>query len=98
MVADRRSRAIISSAPALADSAIIFAVQKTQIQDFEGIPGTVLKQYSETGPATLHIDPLPTGQKTLGATVICSGSEAWKLNIEQLEPGWAGSSCSLQGG
>ncbi|WP_154605839.1 hypothetical protein [Arthrobacter sp. AQ5-05] len=89
---------IISSASALADLAIIIEVQKTQIQDFEGIPGTVLKQYSGTGPATLHIDPLPTGQKMLGATVICSGSEDWKLTIEQLDPGWAGSSCSLQCG
>ncbi|MGA7207088.1 MAG: hypothetical protein WBX27_20945 [Specibacter sp.] len=87
-----------TTASAFDDSAIIFAVQKGQVEKDQAISGTVLKQYSGTGPATISIPPLAEGQKQLGATAICSGSGDWKIAIDKVGPGWGSSGCSMDGG
>jgi len=79
------------------DEAIIFTVQKSQVEK-SATPGTVLKQYSGTGPATLHIPVLAKDQKQLGATVLCSGTGDWMVRIAENGPGWGSSACSLKGG
>lgn len=93
-----RTAEISPSGGAAPNEAIIFEVQKASV---EGSPtrGTVLKQYSGTGPATISIGPLPKGHKKLGTTVLCSGTGDWKVNIVQDgTPGWGSSGCSLSGG
>jgi hypothetical protein len=87
-----------TSASAFDDSAIIFQVQKDQIGDKATPPGTVMKQYSGTGSATVHVPPLPAGQKSLGSTVICSGSGEWNVSIDQATSGWSRGTCSMDGG
>jgi hypothetical protein len=92
--------ASVATAPSTApapDEAIIFTVQKSQVEK-SATPGTVLKQYSGTGPATLHIPVLAKDQKQLGATVICSGTGEWMVRIVENGPGWGSSGCSLKGG
>jgi len=86
------------AASAAANTAIILAVQKESVEKNLAPRGTVVKQFTGTGPATLHIDPLPEGQKSLGSTVICTGSGRWETTIQQKKPSSGGSGCSMDGG
>ena len=79
------------------NEAMIFEVQKSQVEGSATL-GSVLRQYSGTGPATIPIGRLPDGQKRLGATVICSWTGDWKVRIVQNGPGWGSGGCSLVGG
>jgi hypothetical protein len=62
-------------------------------------PGTVLAQYQGIGPANIKVGALPEGQKQLGATVSCSGTDDWKVTfIGKKHPGWGSSGCSMDVG
>ena len=59
----------------------------------------MLAQYQGIGPANIKVGALPEGQKQLGATVSCSGTDDWKVTfIGKKHPGWGSSGCSMDVG
>ena len=77
--------------------AIIFESQRSMLKHLPA-KGTVLRQYTGTGPATIDIGPLASGDKQLGVTVICDGAGGWETRIVENGDGWAGSGCDIVSG
>ncbi|GAA1496258.1 hypothetical protein [Paeniglutamicibacter kerguelensis] len=77
------------------DNAKIFEQQKSNVEG-TATSGLVLKQFSGTGPSTIHVGSLPEGYKQVGTTVACTGAGDWEASIVQTEPAWSKSGCSLE--
>ena len=88
----------IVTTKAAPSEASIFEGQRATVEN-SPTPGRVLTQYQGIGPTTLKVGPLPEGQKSIGVTVSCSGSDDWKVTFTgKKHPGWGSSGCSMDVG
>lgn len=77
------------------DNVKIFEQQRSNVEGPE-TSGLVLKQFSATGPSTIHVGSLPEGYKQVGTAVACTGAGGWETAIVQPAPAWSKGECSLE--